>query len=94
MDACFHAFKGIGNHHTYLGRPSIQKFEELGELVPLPRPCLEIPPKLDFKPLPPHLWYAFLGHSSTLSIVISSSLNQDEEDELLQVLRDHKKALG
>lgn len=54
---------------------------------------IEVPPTLELKPLPNHLWYAFLGESSTLPIVISASLNDEQEDKLLRVLREHKQAL-
>ena len=82
------ALKGIGY------RPPLTHFEDLGESQPLPKPSMEKPPLLDLKPLPSHLRYAFLGDSSTLPVIISSSLSQDEEKKLLRVLCDHKRALG
>ncbi|KAH9698032.1 hypothetical protein KPL71_023850 [Citrus sinensis] len=53
----------------------------------------ESPPKLELKPLPNTLEYAFLGEESTLPVIISSSLN-DEKGKLLDVLKEHKGALG
>ncbi|XP_022843127.1 uncharacterized protein LOC111366646 [Olea europaea var. sylvestris] len=50
--------------------------------------------KIELKQLPDHLRYAFLGDNSAFPVIISSSLNRDEEDKLLKVLRDHKAALG
>ncbi|KAI3462370.1 hypothetical protein Pfo_019033 [Paulownia fortunei] len=41
-----------------------------------------------------HLRYSFLGESSTLPIIISTALNEEQEEKLLRVLRDHKTALG
>ncbi|EOY26831.1 Uncharacterized protein TCM_028784 [Theobroma cacao] len=38
------------------------------------KPFIEEPPKLELKPLQTHLWYAFLGNSSTLLVIISFSL--------------------
>ena len=69
-------------------------FESLGEGVKTPVPSIEQPPKLEQKPLPSHLKYAYLGVESTLPVIISASLNVLEEEKLLRVLRDHKQALG
>ena len=57
-------------------------------------PSFEKPPKMEPKPLPSHLRYAYLGDASTLPVIISASLTATEEDKLLRVLRDHKDALG
>ena len=69
-------------------------FESLGEGVKTPVPSIEQPPKMEQKPLPSHLKYAYLGEESTLPVIISSSLTAMEEGKLLRVLRDHKQALG
>ena len=69
-------------------------FESLGEGVKTPVPSIEQPPKMEQKPLPSHLKYAYLGVESTLPVIISASLNVLEEEKLLRVLRDHKQALG
>ena len=69
-------------------------FESLGEGVKTPVPSIEQPPKMEQKPLPSHLKYAYLGVESTLPVIISASLNTLEEEKLLRVLRDHKHALG
>ncbi|XP_025616943.1 uncharacterized protein [Arachis hypogaea] len=50
--------------------------------------------KLELKPLPPSLKYAFLGEHNTYPVIISSSLRHEEEFVLLQVLKSHKTALG
>ena len=57
-------------------------------------PSVEQPPKMEQKPLPSHLKYAYLGVASTLPVIISASLTELEEEKLLRVLRDHKHALG
>ena len=69
-------------------------FESLGEGVKTPVPSIEQPPKMEQKPLPSHLKYAYLGVESTLPVIISASLTTLEEEKLLRVLRDHKHALG
>ncbi|XP_025679160.1 uncharacterized protein [Arachis hypogaea] len=51
-------------------------------------------PKLELKPLPSNLKYAFLGDDDTFPVIISSSLSKEEENDLLQILRSHKDAIG
>ncbi|XP_019251113.1 PREDICTED: uncharacterized protein LOC109230030 [Nicotiana attenuata] len=74
----------------------VRKFEELDRPVTLtlPRPSIEEAPKLELKPLPAHLRYAYLGNSETLPVIISSSLTSTQEEKLVRVLREHKKAIG
>ena len=69
-------------------------FESLGEGAKTPAPSVEQPPKMEQKPLPSHLKYAYLGVESTLPVIISASLTALEEEKLLRVLREHKHALG
>jgi hypothetical protein len=59
-----------------------------------PVPSLESPPKLELKPLPDKLKYAFLGANETLPVIIASDLQKDQEDNLLEVLKEHKEAIG
>ena len=59
-----------------------------------PTPSIDSPPKLDLRPLPTTLKYAFLGHSNTLPVVISSTLSLEQERKLLDILREHQEALG
>ena len=46
------------------------------------------------KPLPLHLKYAFLGVEDTFSVIISSSLEPNQENKLLEILRTHTTAIG
>ena len=70
------------------------------KLEPLPPnedkalPSKERPPKLELKPLPSHLKYVFLGAEETFPVIISSSLELNQENQLLEILRTHKTALG
>ena len=57
-------------------------------------PSEERPPKLELKPLPSHLKYVFLGVEKTFPVIISSSLESEEENKLLKILRTHKTAIG
>ncbi|KAH9669232.1 hypothetical protein KPL70_021706 [Citrus sinensis] len=51
-------------------------------------------PKIELKPLPSHLKYMFLGDGETLPVIISSKLSTLEEEKLIRVLKDYKKAIG
>ncbi|XP_075095107.1 uncharacterized protein LOC142173419 [Nicotiana tabacum] len=61
---------------------------------PPPKPSIEKAPNLELKPLPPHLQYAYLGSSDTLPVIISAHLSKLQEEKLLRVLREHKRAIG
>ena len=71
-----------------------KNFESLGEGAKTPMPSIEQPSKMEQKPLPSQLKYAYLGVASTLPVIISASLTELEEEKLLRVLRDHRNALG
>ena len=68
-------------------------YESLGKITKTPVPSVEQPPKMEQKPLPSHLKYAYLRNASTLPVIILASMTAIEEDKLLRVLRDHKNAL-
>ena len=70
------------------------KFEKLPPIEDRVLPSKEKPPKLELKPLPLHLNYAFLGIKETFPVIISSSLESDQENKLLEILRTHKTAIG
>ncbi|KAJ9566190.1 hypothetical protein OSB04_002156 [Centaurea solstitialis] len=57
-------------------------------------PSLEFAPDLELKQLPSHLKYAFLGDSGKLPVIISSSLEKDQEEKLIKMLKQHTKAIG
>ena len=70
------------------------KFEPLPPIEDRVLPFEERPPKLELKPLPSHLKYAFLGVEETFPVIISSSLESEQENKLLEILRTHKTAIG
>ena len=59
-----------------------------------PVPSIEEPPKLDLKPLPDTLKYVFLGPAETLPVIIASDLEKVQEQQLIEILKDHKEAIG
>ncbi|KAL5560607.1 hypothetical protein UlMin_036818 [Ulmus minor] len=73
--------------------PKSSKFRDLGVLNVNTTSSIKEPPKLELKELPSHLRYAFLEESSYYPVIINSSLNDLEEEKLLRVLREHRKAI-
>ncbi|KAJ8764186.1 hypothetical protein K2173_005114 [Erythroxylum novogranatense] len=57
-------------------------------------PSVVKPPELELKPLPPTLKYAFLESDERLPVIIFSTLSHTEEERLMNVLREHKRAIG
>ncbi|CAM8947899.1 unnamed protein product [Rhodiola kirilowii] len=51
-------------------------------------------PRVELKPLPGHLKYAFLGENDTLPVIIKNGLETDQERRLIEVLTEHKLAIG
>jgi len=51
-------------------------------------------PKVELKTLPTHLKYVFLGDNETKSVIISSSLQKKEKDQLVQILKSRKAVIG
>ncbi|RDX96105.1 hypothetical protein CR513_21285, partial [Mucuna pruriens] len=51
------------------------------------------PPPRELKPLPNHLKYAYLDPEQQLPVIIANNLRGEQEEKLLNVLRQHKKAI-
>ena len=62
--------------------------EELEKIRPTEKP------KSELKILPVHLKYVFLEDNETKPIIISSSLQKEEEDQLVQILKSCKAVIG
>ncbi|WVZ21467.1 hypothetical protein V8G54_008789 [Vigna mungo] len=61
------------------------------------KPAQETPEqqqKSELKLLPLHLKYAYLEDENKFPVIISASLKPEQEEQLLQVLKKHKKAIG
>ena len=84
---------------NYLDRPFRFRSTPLVESLELPKnerikPSIEEPPQLELKLPSNHLRYAFLENSYDLPVIISYSLTLEQEEKLLRVLREHKRAIG
>ncbi|KAJ9535979.1 LOW QUALITY PROTEIN: hypothetical protein OSB04_un000855 [Centaurea solstitialis] len=63
-------------------------------LSDIPNNEVETPPKVDLKPLPPNLKYAFLGADNTYPVIVNALLSDIELDKLLCVLRKYRSVLA
>ncbi|RDY06000.1 Retrovirus-related Pol polyprotein from transposon 17.6, partial [Mucuna pruriens] len=52
------------------------------------------PPPIKLKPMLSHLKYAYLDTEQQLPIIIANNLHREKEEKLLDVLRQHKNAIG
>jgi hypothetical protein len=57
-------------------------------------PSIVQAPKVELKQLPDHLKYVFLGEDDTLPVIISNKLTKEQETRLVDVLTQHKTAIG
>ncbi|XP_062113737.1 uncharacterized protein LOC133824778 [Humulus lupulus] len=57
-----------------------------------PKPSIQEPPKLELKPLPSHLKYAYLRDNKTLPVIISAMLGAKKEQVLLVALKKYTRA--
>jgi len=64
------------------------------ELKYLIQPSAEQFLSSELKALPSHLKYVYLGENEALSIIITSHLTEEQEENLLAVLRENKEANG
>jgi hypothetical protein len=62
--------------------------------VPKLVPSIVQPPNVELKPLPEHLKYAFLEENEKLPVIIAKHLQPEQEDKLLHILKQRKKAIG
>ena len=58
------------------------------------KPSIEKPPILEIKVLLQYLKYVFLGTDNTLPVILSSQLKLEQEQKLLQVLTECRRAIG
>ncbi|XP_070025788.1 uncharacterized protein [Nicotiana sylvestris] len=58
------------------------------------KPSIIEPPQLELKALLPPLRYKFLGSNDTLPVIVSSLLNDVQVEQLLEVLKEHRQAIG
>ncbi|GAV57601.1 hypothetical protein CFOL_v3_01138, partial [Cephalotus follicularis] len=87
----------IDDHNSVSEQLTAGKVSELfsADIVPTKLlPSIEQPPKLELKPLPDHLKYAFLEENDQLPVIVAKHLSPAQEDKLLALLKENKRAIG
>ncbi|XP_075096259.1 uncharacterized protein LOC142174374 [Nicotiana tabacum] len=79
---------------SYTYAPKKLSLDLENRVTPPSKPSIIEPPQLELKPLPPYLRYKFLGSYDTLPVIISSLLNDVQVEQLLNVLKEHRQAIG
>ena len=64
------------------------------EAVPRLAPSMIEPPTLELKPLPENLKHGFFALNEKLPIIIAKDLQLEQEEKLLNILRQNMKAIG
>ncbi|XP_070019887.1 uncharacterized protein [Nicotiana sylvestris] len=85
------ALEGLGSY-TYA--PAKISLDLENRSTPPSKPSIIEPPQLELKPLPQHLRYKFLGSNDTLPVIVSSLLNDVQVEQLLEILKEHRQAIG
>ena len=57
-------------------------------------PFSEPSSSLELKTLHVHLKYVYLGEQETFPVIIASHLNDGQEEDLKEILRKHREAIG
>jgi RNase H-like domain found in reverse transcriptase/Reverse transcriptase (RNA-dependent DNA polymerase) len=65
-----------------------------GRIGECDQPASDDAPKVELKPLPSNLRYAFFGPNDTYPVIINANLSESETHSLLTELRVHRKAIG
>ncbi|RDX75208.1 hypothetical protein CR513_44938, partial [Mucuna pruriens] len=79
----------IMSAHLVLSRDQVSQTDP----CPAPKKSPSPPPPMELKLLPSHLKYAYLDSKQQLPVIIANNLTKEQEDKLLEVLRQHKKAI-
>nr|GEZ15208.1 reverse transcriptase domain-containing protein [Tanacetum cinerariifolium] len=72
--------------------PTLHKYLKVVE--PKTQPEEDEPPEVKLKELPPHLEYAFLGDNGKWPVIIAKDLSSNEKTNLINVLKNKKKAIA
>ncbi|GKB02523.1 reverse transcriptase domain-containing protein [Tanacetum coccineum] len=64
------------------------------EELKIVKSSIDDPPELELKDLPSHLEYAFLEGTDKLPIIIAKDIKEDENVQLIKVLKSHKRSIA
>ena len=76
-------------------QPWTIRYEPIPDLTKKPLlSSIQSLPQLELKSLPNMVKYVYLGSNNTLPVIITTSLNSDQENQLVDLLKQHKSAIG
>ncbi|RDX85228.1 hypothetical protein CR513_33614, partial [Mucuna pruriens] len=89
-----HTFSDFEDNNTDLAnlRQEVELLKLYDQLTNNTSSSLPLPTEL--KTLPIHLKYAYLDMEQQFPVIITNNLHREQEDKLLHILRQHKKAIG
>ncbi|XP_059290169.1 uncharacterized protein LOC132043727 [Lycium ferocissimum] len=79
---------------SYSYQPKKPNLDAENRTTPPKKPSIIEPPKLELKQLPSHLKYEVLGPENTLPVIVSALLTEEKILQLLEVLREYRRAIG
>ena len=83
VQTCIKELQGVGEISE--GHSAFEELKNSGQIEK---------PKAELKTLHAHLKYVFLENNDSKLVIISSLLKKIEEDQLVQILKRHKAAIG
>ncbi|XP_019226885.1 PREDICTED: uncharacterized protein LOC109208258 [Nicotiana attenuata] len=94
MEGYMESVNALEGYGSYTYAPAKLSLDLENRATPPAKPSIIEPPQLELKPIPPHLRYKFLGSNDTLPVIVSSLLNDVQVEQLVEVLKEHRQAIG
>ncbi|XP_012480844.1 uncharacterized protein LOC105795727 [Gossypium raimondii] len=72
----------------------IESLDLANRTTPIFKPSIDEAPTLELKPLPTNLKYVFLSNKNTLPVIVSTTLDVTQEEKLVHIFKQHKRAIA
>ncbi|XP_012448846.1 uncharacterized protein LOC105772045 [Gossypium raimondii] len=69
----------------------IKSLDLANRTAPIFKPSIDKAPPLEFKPLPTHIKYVFIGDNNTFPVIVSATMDANQEEKLVHILQQHKQ---
>ncbi|RDY06074.1 hypothetical protein CR513_10010, partial [Mucuna pruriens] len=90
----FEALKHPTKDHSTFGIDTIDELSQSTNSINSRKNVSPQPQTTELKSLPEHLKYSYLGDNQQFSVIIANNLNEEQEENLLEVLKKHKRAIN
>lgn len=94
MEGYVETMNALERFSSYTYEPKKLSLDFENRVTPHTKPSITELPQLELKTLPPHLRYKSLGINDTLPIIVSYLLNNVWVEKLLDLLKEHRRAIG